>query len=546
MSRTKATNTKKEVNPKKVHKVKKAKHAKARKTARTTRTAQKKTYRKKIVGKGSQSYFYVPVTKGGQLILNSIDTIHILQFIDCLSHSQQLQNWFFKHKASILRFSNARTVKKRIFPFFKTSISPTSVLNSLDANFQQFLVRFMSLIHDESGKHHKSKDTVIVNNVMNRQLVPPLKGGTKGIIDTMVNFISSGLVILASSSIDSTPNEPRRTIQVYDSDPRRAIIGICFPDVGFKCMAKCSNNDLYIDGYKKEAKVYTFFESMKQKEDFICRFYGGVVGRGTIENNDNISVSFPIPVVNTSVSITIPKEDISFEGKSQERLPAFYSLLTQWDEKYTTLREALAVGMLSTIKRNRYLTNVMRVTGYLNEKYGFFHGDLKDDNIMVSKDGFDVRCFDFDWSGIITIIPNNTVLSYFNRKRVFVRRYLKTNNRNSRIFFLIFDAYRLFVSWIWELSKRSKRFDVFYVKCRDGTCINSIEIKNNDISFTLQDIIDYLITFTTSKTQRNIDFVIKVIEQKYRLNTLDWNRTLMHENVIFNLVQFIGERRLKK
>ena len=57
------------------------------------------------------------------------------------------------------------------------------------------------------------------------------------------------------------------------------------------------------------------------------------------------------------------------------------------------------------------------------------------------------------------------------------------------------------------------------MKYRDGTCINSIEIKNNDISFTIQDIVDYLSLLAT-KTGTKIEVISGVSEHGSMISNL--------------------------
>lgn len=515
---------------------KKSKNTANRKSIKKCLSKEKLKPSKRQKGGRDQPYYYLPVTKGGQLILKGIELDHIRQFLVCLMYSSKLQEWMLLQKKRITLYASGNMFSERIKPFFHAELQIQNLSKQLDKDVIDFAMTFLqSLWHNDSG--HTTRVPV-------KSLSVPItiKGGQND--NTLRKVVRT---VFAAITLHSTVSNPRRTVQVKDTDNRRTIVGIVFPDIGLRCIAKCSNNEEYIIGYRQEAKVYSYFESKKEKS--VCPFYGGVSGKAKRDriNANNISISIPIPSVNTSALISIPRKQF---GEENTPISApVYSLITDWDESYCTLEEALESNIPPTL-RNRHLKNVMEVTGYLNNKYKFFHGDLKNDNIMVKKDGSAVRCFDFDWSGIVKLVPNDTVLSYFevDECKDIIHKFINEPSAKGLCFLLVLDAYRLFVSWIWDLSK-TKRFDVFTKKCNDDSCVNSIEIKNRYISFTIQDFVDFLVQIADTKNteKRTIDHVMFNIFKTREYNIpselrSDWNATLMHEKVIWKVFLFIMAR----
>jgi hypothetical protein len=506
------------------------------KSKRTTNQVAKKG-KKTQKGGNKQPYYYVPVTKGGQLVLKSIELVHIRQFLVCLYHSSKLQNWILSRTAELKLYASGSIFVERIQPFFKNNIAFQKLTKDLDSELISFCMTFITSIWKQSGNTKNGNIKALATPI-------PVKGGqNEGVLKKIIRTVFAAMVLHTSAK------KPRRTVEIKHTDHRRTIVGILFPQIGIRCIAKCSNNDAYIEGYKQEAEVYNYFESLSRREKYVCPFFGGV--SGTVQkdsrNERMITINIPIPVAKTSVFISIARTQF---GDHETSLSApVYSLITDWNEEYCTLEEALTLN-LSPSLRNRHLRNVMKVVGYLNQKYNFYHGDLKSDNIMVKKDATHVRCFDFDWSGIVKKVPNETILTYFQKKSTQNTVSDFVNNVSSKgvCFLLIFDAYRLFISWIWDLSK-SKRFDVFTRKCSDNSCVNSISISNQHISFSVQDMVDFLIDVadTTTPQERTIEYVMKKICRTPRYSVPknachDWNYTLMNDRIVLELFVFIMQR----
>lgn len=492
--------------------------------------------KKQIKGGTNEPYFYLHVTKGGQLIPQSIESIHIEQFLKCLHQSIALQKLLQKHRIIITNHAGP-LYRRKIQPFLSNKLNIKTIINRLDSEIINFTANFVGVLQQKQNTQTTQKRTPFTQPPAIRAI--RVKGGADdGILRSIGKFISSAVILVASAFV--SPQSPPSITHFQHSDYRRTIVGIIFPESQIRCIAKCTNDDSYIASYEQEAEMYRFFE--RQNEQYVCPFYGAGNGR-TLVNGAIISMSLPMPLRNgdtmTQNRLSIEVQRNRFKGDAKKQ--TLYVLFTEWNSDYWTLEDALN-NPLSVVLRNTHLRNVMHVTGYLNNKYGFFHGDLKHDNIMVKKDGTGVavRCFDFDWSGIIGLIRNKTVLDYFEpyppQK---IKDYISGKKQShGKIFFLIFDAYRLFISWIWTLSSTG-RFDVFNKKCRDGTCINKIVIKNDFIQFTIQNLIDYLKFYTTCRADCTIENVQRVISKKYNLNTLNWNVTLMHRNVIMNLFSYI-------
>ncbi len=527
--------------------------SRVRKTKKIKKNPKRKPIKKSTKRNNTQSggttqpYFYIPVSKNGQLLSHSIESIHIQQFLKCLHKSIALQNLLQKHYSTISSYTGP-LYNRKIRPYLSKQLNAKTIIRQLDSEILNFTTHFVGTLRQFHQQQKKPPIPITKIQTPPRTVIR-VKGGAENetsIFRSIGNFISSAVILVISSFI--SPHPPRSQTQFIDSDFRRTIVGIIFPETDLRCIAKCTNDDNYTEGYKKEARVYRFFE--RQNEPVVCPFYGAGSGRLGIGSREYITMNLPMPLKNgqqkTGATLSILVNRQRFEG--QQRVPELYVLFTEWNNRqYWTLEDALRANP-TPVLRNRHLQNVMDVTGYLNNKYGFYHGDLKQDNIMVRKDGqgVAVRCFDFDWSGVIQLIPNTTVISYFepNPPTEIIGYVYGRDPPFGKIFFLILDSYRMFLSWIWELSP-TKRFDVFTKKCRDGSCIKNISIKNDHISFTVQDFITYLKQFTQCRAGCTIDNVMKKIHKKYKLhllNSKNWNDTLMNKIVVMGLFDFIVQR----
>ena len=322
-----------------------------------------------LKGRGPQPYYYIPVSKGGQLLLNSISYVHIIQFIRCWEKSKVLRKWMVQNRHRINSY--AVQANTRIFPFFE-ALEKEKVVSHISQDLLKFT---LSQITTRSPKFPKFPKFPKKTKHDGPSQTIMVQGGT---VPNLTFSISNVLSYIGSALLLYT-GEPRRTVDLKHADDRRSIFGIVFPEIGFRCIAKCTHDIDYIEDYQREAKVYTHFENLTVRDPFVCPFYGGK--NGTIIGNleaGHLNVSFPIQRVRTSVTL---------HCSATNAKDKFYSIITKWDIEFCTLDECLHIKNTTTHQRNVYLQNVLCVHGLLNEKYGFYHGDLKDDNIMVLKDG---------------------------------------------------------------------------------------------------------------------------------------------------------------
>tara|TARA_B110000914_G_C15490364_1_gene460276 strand:+ start:450 stop:1898 length:1449 start_codon:yes stop_codon:yes gene_type:complete len=468
-------------------------------------------------------YYYVPVTKDGQLRLESIKNYHIEQFCHCLNTSKRLQRWIYTNRQSIYELDI-----KQVSPFFSKTTDVSIFSKNINSDIIVKLSTYFN-IHDENT----IKSTSLTKT---KSFLPAMISVGGGKMRSVLFWMSS-MISNISSGHKSTFTSPRVEVHFKHGDKRRIINGVIFTDIDQRCMIKSTNVKNYIAAYRQEADVYKHFQNVEER---VCTFYGGIESKAKL-SKENKTFTFDL---NIDLKGKCQSIKLAFVNDKLKRNRIFYSLLTKWDIDFCTLERAMKDSRKNTPLRNKQLKNIYKTVGYMNKEHGFFHGDLKDDNVLVhKKDGNTVLYFDFDFSGVSGKVKNKTILEYWKTSSTIwkkVNSFVEKRSKDSDIFFLIFDAFRLFVSHMFELSKKH-RYDTFSRKCSNNTCINEIVVENKYIRFILGDFVDFLNGYAIPN-ERTLSKVQKRIGRDLKIDKVDWNTTFMHETVISNLIIFIKKR----
>ena len=175
----------------------------------------------------------------------------------------------------------------------------------------------------------------------------------------------------------------RRTVSLVVLDPRKGIISGNIK----KCVVKYTTNRDYSRLYSNEANVYDKLESTRNIY-VISKHNSG----SAVNNNGKAVFSFN----NSKFSLNLDHGDTNFY------------LILEYNKNYITLEKYGDLLKKKRLNITEKLEEVLRVTYRvlvnLQDKYNFFHTDLKKDNIMVtiddSGDFMGVKFFDFDLASV--------------------------------------------------------------------------------------------------------------------------------------------------
>tara|TARA_B110000881_G_C18600469_1_gene534744 strand:+ start:50 stop:1615 length:1566 start_codon:yes stop_codon:yes gene_type:complete len=507
----------------------------------------------------SDKYDFVvfPITKAGSLYVNSITEIHMLQFIKCLNRSKELQKWLRRNILKIFQMS--KNVKIHIYPFFCEGINVSTLLPHLNQIIFDYLVTYYS-------KETKTKQILMrqirknSNLISNNTLIQVGAGDTDSI--NAVNLLATAFVLYANikdnNNIDDEfylnsplkkkrrigdlkspsppvllPESPNKLTDDFENihdDYRRTIFGIKVPSKEISCIFKMTSTKIYFEPYIWEKKNYTFFK--KAKEEQVIHFYGGGFSYKSKKKGKRM-----FKISSTQGKTIRLHLNVDFIPNISVKEKSYY-IATEWDPNFITLQDAYQENRSSTNMYKHY-ANILSTIGYLNSKYGFFHGDLKTDNVLVSRDANYVKCFDFDFSGVCGKIKNHRVLSYnfSDRERVLITKFIDTNRIDGKSFLFVLDIYRLFVSIVLNC----KRYDTL-------TKLNKMTATNGVISFSMKNIVHFFNSLIKDKkcTERKITCVQEYIADTYDiLDTYNWNKTIMHGDILINIyIAFSGDDKI--
>ena len=347
------------------------------------------------------------------------------------------------------------------------------------------------------------------------------------------------------------------------NDDRRKILKVVFTNDNLKCVIKYSNNIDYMDAYEIERNVYNYFKDKKSKRP--TSVHKCVNDVADLLSDDGHTVR------NSNKKIEVNIEDYS--GKRRQiYIPVskkdgrdFYYLITAFDDDFIVLedinhleipKDAIQTKLRdkgkSFIKLNetemleKALPVIIKSLGELNASEGFYHGDLKIDNVMINRYLTQCKHFDFDYSGILGAgdLANETVIIDYEwqdeYKGIDMIKILNKNDSQSKNIMFIFDIYRLFIS----IPSYSKKLRSDVTPLETIICSNKIKDINDDgIQFPLKLINDYFTKkYGIFDTATLIDIIGKKLKLKKDNGLGDWNYTLFHYKEFLDCCEYILEK----
>lgn len=537
----------------------------------------KKTHKKKGGSRFIESknacaiYFPLTLFEGKyQVVPNSVEKHHFEGFLDSLFNSEiffkktrndlnkinkfmKTYNYMSYYKEGILKEINTPSINKKISELIKLK-------NFMDQRTSSKVYSMLPSINSQ----RKAISVMAGGSAYVAGAVLTLLGGfafymkdnlckSKKVITKRQSTLASIISTHANIKQKPVPKTPKVSLNKYQkykfdfnsSDHRRYVLGMIF-ESGERCILKLSKNPNYIPDYKMETKIYEHFRAHSRIMPVdVIDYYG------TTPNGEKITVNNNILPIKVNINGREMKTRISINENGK-----YFYFAMEYNQYYNTLENALN-NISSRIVRDRAIQNVCSSLGRLNSEYGFYHGDMKVDNVMINtKNHREVKNMDFDFSGILGssgVQNTKMVYSYFDKKQSKVTSYIKSyyksgKNSEAKDFLYFFDIYRLWCSLpsSWY-GGRSGRYDTFHNT-------NKISAGNGNIQFQLGDFVNFFKTNGNQKftyfnqkdiTQRNIHILMTNIGKHLGLTEdeeTDWNVTLMDEAIVFGLFEYICEK----
>jgi serine/threonine protein kinase len=208
------------------------------------------------------------------------------------------------------------------------------------------------------------------------------------------------------------------SVQVLTKDKRRHIYALNIRELAHyeefnygRFVMKIALKKNYSQAYDIEGKVY---EGMKKCQNVVKMYRGGKFDKDNNDfwekdwEDDNMTIDMnKLLDIDLNIdSITLPTNADKYKNMSFLLLENCYN--------HQTLRNYVRREKDSSGTRSyEAFKKTMKAVQVLNEKVGFFHGDLHTDNVLIREDGEDVKLFDFDFSALLgdnKIISNNLLL----------------------------------------------------------------------------------------------------------------------------------------
>lgn len=286
-----------------------------------------------------------------------------------------------------------------------------------------------------------------ISNRRNRKTMPalssppavPVYAGGAGIVSSITAGVAGVMYLLYWYSKGCKLYRPHE-FEFKNVDTRRSVLGVSVPEIGFKCVIKCSTNEDYIDGYVTESNVYKVFEEYRKQGRYVpvLRWYGEGWGDGDqfnhpidIKDGHRIQLQFSIPL-----------------RTNESSLNQHFFLANEWGQSTFDGEEFINHGDPNATVRNA--TNaITRTMAQVYLDYGFYHGDFKMDNVFCYFDGYTrqwvVKLVDFDFSGFTNRPLNMDKLTLIldTDENTVSNMYKKREHYG---FPLFFDLYRFWCS----------------------------------------------------------------------------------------------------
>ena len=219
-----------------------------------------------------------------------------------------------------------------------------------------------------------------------------------------------------------------------------------------------TKNAYYKERYTREAQVYDIL--MKNNADHTLKFYG----KGNITGTPEAQI------------LKIEGKNVQIDYKAPDDNEYFYIAL-EYNPNYCTLYDIKNPGV-----QNKCFPQICNSIYELNKKFGFVHGDLKSDNVMVDRttiggEPSEVKVinFDFDFSHFIYDAEKKFIQDYsplfevkrgpdfkkpFSGKKIDDSITSRIDSETKK-FFYFFDIWRLYCS-MYTLFDRSYFYDKPY------------------------------------------------------------------------------------
>ena len=287
----------------------------------------------------------------------------------------------------------------------------------------------------------------------------------------------------------------RRTVSLVVLDPRNGIISGNIE----KCVVKYTTNSSYSNLYQHEANVYDKLETTPN-EYVISKHNSGKA----VNNNGKAVFSLN----NSKFSLNLPHRATN------------YYLILEYDKNYITLEkygDLLKKKRLNiTEKLEEVLLVTYRVLVYLQDKYNFFHTDLKYDNIMVvidkDEDFNGVKFFDFDLSSIEKDEPIECY-RYPGWQDLSHTKLVGFEEPVNKAYFILLDMWRLWLSLreTVDVVSKQREKELLIYKYRDDKGQNYCYLKYPNFQGTSKHKLKYPI-----KGEKDLNFTFKSFDDLYK------------------------------
>lgn len=191
---------------------------------------------------------------------------------------------------------------------------------------------------------------------------------------------------------------------IVSDDYRRTILSVAVTQLtstGFNdkhYILKMSSNANNTQGYQDEAKIYENLIRFEVYKNNVVKYYCS----GNYRHESGGSLSFG---TDSSNRITFSNEQWQGIFRNTESLgnEGFYILLEN-TLGYYDYEDYVKLGY----DVSESFVNIYKTLGNANTNANFFHGDFHNNNVKINND-FNVKLFDFDYSGILSV--NNVYIS---------------------------------------------------------------------------------------------------------------------------------------
>ncbi len=497
---------------------------------------------------GQPNSLSIPLYNNSQLIKNSIGLDAISDLIQVINHNHKFIDWVLANTPSIMRTclqtyhcDGKKYTLTDLFTFDINDINNLDKLPDLDPTLiNQFMDNIPEIYKSTGVARDNLSDMVIKHS---QAQTPGLAyGGSAGYLIEGISVIAVLGAILITKMY---PSVNTSIVVLGDAtDERRIVLGVIDISSDFRFCIKYTNHPQYIDDYKIEARIYKYFSdllkaSQSSEEIYylnkIVKYYGS---NKTISKDYHIGVSYYNPINRSRDNIKVNLNDY-YKIKELSRSSHGFYMCTEWinNDTFIAYQEVKDHGAI-----NKAFLTIINNLGYLNYNYGFYHGDLHTGNVFVTKHGDDCKFFDFDFSGIIGRINNNTLINMFNILDDKNSDPIVTNYRHSIInwknYLYFFDVIRLYSAIVFY---KFKSLDILSLP------INQYTADNTSLRFPISCITYILLCINKINTSGDISGT-RLMEQAALINNIKvknlFNKYFCSLDLTYLIYKYITQHRI--